>query len=63
MSHALNSNLQVVGFPVRVRRPRLLPRHPAPPAPVEDATPIWKLLGVAVLGWFGLMAVVTILAV
>ena len=60
-SHALR--VDRVPFPVRVdRRRRPRPERPALQDPVE-ATSVWKLLGFAVLGWFGLMAVVTVLAV
>jgi hypothetical protein len=63
-SHALNANLGIAGFPIRtVRRPRPMPKRIAPQGPVEEGTPAWRLLRVAVLGWFGLMVVVTILAV
>jgi hypothetical protein len=60
-SHALR--MDRVPFPVRVdRRRQSGPERPATQDPVE-ATSVWTLLGFAVLGWFGLMAVVTILAV
>jgi hypothetical protein len=29
----------------------------------DEVTPVLKLVGVAVLGWFGLMVLVTVLAV
>jgi hypothetical protein len=60
-SHALRADR--VPFPVRIdRRRRSRPERPAPQDPVEG-TSVWKLPGLSVLGWFGLMAVVTVLAV
>jgi hypothetical protein len=45
-----------------IRRPERR-RKPAAPSVEDEGTPVLRLVGVAVLGWFGLMAVVTLLAV
>ena len=51
-----------VGFPVgTIRLPRRQPKRPTPVDP-EKGAPLLKLMGIAVLGWFGLMLVVTVLA-
>ena len=44
-----------------IRRVRTRPRQPVPDR--DEVTPVLKLVGVAVLGWFGLMVLVTVLAV
>ena len=46
-----------------VRRPERRRKAVAPPVEDEGSTPVLRLVGIAVLGWFGLMAVVTLLAV
>lgn len=60
--HALRADFPF-RLPVRgpIRRPRTRPKQPVPDP--DKSTPVLKLLGVAVLGWFGLMILVTVLAV
>ena len=55
-SHTLGAHLPVVR-----RRPRR--RERLAPLDQNQGTPVLRLLGTAVLGWVGLMVVVTILAV
>ena len=52
-----------VAFPVRIERRRRPRPERLAPEDQEKATSVWRLLGLAVLGWFGLMVVVTVLAV
>lgn len=61
--HTLRPDLQY-RLPARgpIRRFGTRPKQLAP-LDQDRVTPVLKLLGVAVLGWFGLMAVVTLLAV
>lgn len=62
MLEVMRGTLQGIQLPARtVSRPRPRRKWLAPPARVEG-TPILKLVGIAVMGWFGLMAVVTLLA-
>lgn len=60
--HTLRADLPF-RLPVKapIRRFRTRPRQPVPDS--DRVTPVLKLLGVAVLGWFGLMVLVTVLAV
>ena len=60
--HTLRADLPYrLPVPGPIRRLRTRPRQPVPDR--DKLTPILKLLGVAVLGWFGLMVLVTVLAV
>lgn len=63
MMEAVRGTLHGIQLPGQtVRRPERRAKPVAPP--VEDeGTPVFRLVGIAVLGWFGLMAVVTLLAV
>ena len=60
--HTLRADLPYrLPAPGPIRRFRNRPRHPV--LHRDKLTPVLKLLGVAVLGWFGLMVLVTVLAV
>ena len=50
---------------LRPRLTRFVPRRRAAdgPSPEEEGTPVLRLVGVALLGWFGLMTVVAVLAI